>query len=86
MSESIVARTRDGNKATCADCKSTVMVVEIDGERVQLDSEVISVVQFGVSKRDLARQPARQIHAETCLRHQKEAARRALAADRKARR
>lgn len=79
VSESIITSSRGNTKATCGACHSTIYMVEINGMRVATDSELISVVPVNAGRRE----HARQIHAETCIRHQREYTRRTLAAERK---
>lgn len=63
-------------KSTCADCKRTVLIATVGGERLVMDPELIAVVP---SSAKAGRVNARRVHGELCMRYQYEA-------DRKARR
>jgi hypothetical protein len=81
MSTTIAAgSSKRTSKSTCRKCNRTVYVVQIAGELVTTDPELIAVVAFeGVPTQQLL---ARRVHSEMCLRYVVEAdrikARRAL--------
>lgn len=70
MSESPARRT---DKNTCRKCQRTVIVEVVAGERVETDSELISVVPFG--DRVPTKIRARRIHADMCHLYQAQAER-----------
>lgn len=55
-------------KNTCRKCDRTVVVVEIDGIRYELDPEIINVVTLDGT----AYMMARRAHGENCVRYQVE--------------
>lgn len=56
-------------RATCQTCGRTVHIVIIDGVRVTLDAEVITIVPYAGEP---AKIPARRVHAELCLTYKSE--------------
>jgi hypothetical protein len=59
-------------KSTCSDCKRTVLLVAIGGQKVAMDPELIAVVP---RKRngEPERMTAHRVHKELCLSYQYEA-------------
>ncbi len=74
--------SRGAHKTVCRKCTRTVHIVEIDGQRLELDPELVGVVEF--EARTPKRILARRVHADLCLSYQSAAAR--LKADALARR
>lgn len=81
------------SKATCQDCKRTVLLVPIAGELVATDPELINVVPATHSQTDgggssirMAHQttPARRLHAERCEGYREADRRSALQAEMRA--
>lgn len=70
-------------KTTCTTCKNTIYVVEINGQRVITDSELIAVVpDRGGRERTLI--AARRLHAETCDRRRRDYEKAKLRAEQRA--
>lgn len=61
-----ISRGQRQTKTTCKDCKHTVHLVDVAGQRTAVDPELISVV----SGRGMI--TARRIHAELCDVYQRE--------------
>lgn len=59
--------TRRTNKSTCRKCNRTVIVLEIQGRKVETDPELINVVPLDG---DPAFVMARRAHADLCERYQ----------------
>jgi hypothetical protein len=76
-------------KNTCQSCNRTVMLVEIGGEMVATDPELINVVPAthvqgdgsGGIRMSTRTTPARRIHAERCEDYQNQTRRDRIAAD-----
>lgn len=56
-------------RATCQTCERTVHIAVIDGVRVALDAEVITIVPYAG---DPVKVHARRVHAELCLSYKSE--------------
>ncbi len=52
------------NRATCQECGRTVHIIVIDGARVTLDAEVLTVVPYAGEP---VKMQARRVHGELCL-------------------
>lgn len=65
------ASSRRSNKSTCRKCNRTVIVLEVDGRKVETDPELINVIPIDG---DPAFAMARRAHADLCDRYQQEAA------------
>lgn len=59
-----MAAGRGVRKSTCRKCNRTVCLVEIDGETVETDPELISVIAFD---RTAEVTHARRLHRELCM-------------------
>jgi len=62
------------SKSTCRDCQHTIQLVEVEGRRVVLDAEMLSVVPVGTSEPVMAR----RVHAELCSTYKEQDAKRRL--------
>lgn len=70
MSDTISPASRRIRKNTCRKCGRTVIVVEIDGRKVEADPELINVIPFEGPAEFLH---ARRAHADLCSKYQIEA-------------
>lgn len=71
MSQTISTSTsRRTQKSTCRRCNRTVIVVEVDGQKVEADPELLNVVPIDGAPAFVM---ARRAHADLCDTYQREA-------------
>ncbi len=70
--------SRRTQKSTCRKCNRTVIVLEVDGAKVETDPELINVIPLEGAP---AFAMARRAHADLCERYQQDAARAKLRED-----